>query len=239
MSTEHNIEHEVLEKIRAGEVRKRPRLFFVAQVALLGALAALALALSIFALSFILFSVHESGEQFLLGFGQRGLATLIALFPWRTLALVAAMLVALEWLVRHAKFGYRVPLLQIFLGIAGIAVLGGVLLNFTPLHAFLLDQADRGELPVIGFAYEDLHSPHQEQGVFRGEISAIASTSFTIAHNDQDRDTDDGTFAVVPPAGFDLSSLSLGDRVYVAGTLQDGIVYAYGIRLFPLPRTTK
>ena len=232
-NSQPHIQERVLEKIRKGEVGMRPRLYFVAQVAAVAALALVTLALSIYVLSFILFSIHESGEQFLLGFGGRGLLTLAELFPWLTLLLVVALFVALEWLLRYFKFGYSFSMLRIFLSIAAVAVVGSAAVTLTPLHAFLLDRADRGALPVFGGIYESVYDSHQAQGVFRGVVSLISTSTFVCTHDDTDRDTDDGTWTILPPQDFNLGSLSVGDRVYVAGELQNGTVQAYGIQQFP------
>jgi hypothetical protein len=104
------LQQELLEKIKSGKIAKRPRLYFVLQSLAIGALAFVTLALSIFVLSFIVFSVHESGEQFLLGFGSRGLLTFIALFPWYSLALLIALMGILEWLPVWLSHAYTAHL---------------------------------------------------------------------------------------------------------------------------------
>ena len=68
---ETDIQKQVLEKIRSGAISKRPRLYFTLQVVGIALLSILTLLLTVFVLSFIIFSIHESGEQFLLGFGQK------------------------------------------------------------------------------------------------------------------------------------------------------------------------
>ncbi len=178
-----------------------------------------------------MFSIHESGELLLLGFGEKGLRALTALFPWLTLLLAFGAILLLEWLLRYFKFGYRISMLRIFLTLTAIAITGSILINLTPLHARLLERADHDTLPVIGAIYEEIHDSHQQQGVFRGYVASTSAGSFTITHNDNDRDTDDGSWTIIPPVGFDIVSLSVGDRVYVAGKLQRDLVYAYGVKI--------
>lgn len=230
--SDRDLQNEVLEQIRKGQVPMRPKLHFVLQLAAIVALSVVVLALAVFVLSFIIFSVHESGEQFLLGFGQRGIVTFVMLFPWGTFVVLLAALVLLRWLVRHFRFGYRIPSLRA-LGLLAIVAggLGFVLLR-TPLHPYLLGQADRDSLPVIGAWYERIHDSHALEGVFRGRVASIETDSFQLTHDDRDRDADDGDWRVYPPAGFDLSTLSVGERVYVAGDIVAGTVHAYGIQAF-------
>ncbi len=113
-----------------------------------------------------------------------------------------------------------------------VVMIAGIVINFTPLHATLLNGADRNELPIIGALYEEIHDSHQEQGVYRGIISSIQNNKFVITQNDNDKDTDDGTSTIIVPAGFDTATFYIGERVYIAGKLVHGVVNAYGIQEF-------
>lgn len=236
MSKETEIKARVFEKIRTGEASMHPRIYFVARVVFLATFSVVVLALTLFILSFALFSIHESGEQFLFGFGQGGIVAFIALFPWLPFLLTAVLILLLEYLLRYFKFGYRVSLLGIFLIALAIVGAAGVGITFTPLHGALLDSADRGELPIIGSLYEEIHDSHQAQGVYRGVISSIQGNEFMVVHDDNDKDTDDGTSTIVAPAGFAVATLRVGEHVYVAGTLVQGVVHAYGIQEFTANR---
>ncbi|MHB8660562.1 MAG: hypothetical protein ACYC75_01285 [Minisyncoccota bacterium] len=231
MSQEPDIQKNVLEKIRRGEISMRSRIYFILRATLIGVVAVLALVGSLFMLSFVFFSIHASNIRFLLEFGERGLLTFIALFPWISFFIFLFLLIALEFLVRQFTSAYRFSLLRIFLWILIVGIAGSTLIGFTPLHSFLLSEADKGQLPILGSWYEQIHDSHQDQGVYRGDITSITGAAFVISHNDADRDSDEGTWTIVPPAGFDLSTLSVGEKVYVAGRLQSGVVYAYGIRV--------
>jgi hypothetical protein len=202
----------------------------VAQVVVLIALLVIALALSVFVLSFVIFSVRESGEQFLLGFGRRGIVAFLALFPWIALALDVLLLVAIEWLSRRFKFGYRLPVARALCTFFALALLGSIIVDLTPFHTSLLGRADQNELPVLGEWYESIRSSHCDHGVFRGAVTAVQGSGFTIAHDDGDRDADDGTWTVVAPAGFDMASIGVGDDVYVAGAATSGVIQAYGVQ---------
>lgn len=229
MLKENNIQKKVLDAIHLKGIPMHSRAYFVLRTALVGIVSVLILAGSFFALSFVFFSVHESGERFLLEFSERGLVTLVALFPWKLFFLFVALLIALGLLIRHFTSAYRFPFLRVFLWALIIGITGSTLIGFTPLHPSLLSASDNDQLPILGPLYESLHDSHQEKGVYRGEITTITDTDFVISHADNDRDSDDGAWIIVPPTGFDFSTLSLGKKVYAAGQLLHGIVYAYGI----------
>lgn len=209
------------------------RIFFALRAFFIGAIAVFVLAASLFILSFIFFSVRESDVHYLLEFGEHGIGTFLAIFPWLTLLFALALLVALGALLHNFKFGYRFPLFRIFLGILAVGIVGSVLVGLTPLHSFLLSQADNDRLPLLGPWYEQLHDSHQKQGVYRGDITSLTSSQFIISHNDTDRDSDEGVWTIVPPVGFATSTLHIGDRLYLGGQMTQGIVYAYGIRVLP------
>ena len=233
MLKEPDIQKSVLDKIRAGGVPMRSRSYFILRTVLVGLAGAVLLAGAFFALSFVFFSVHESGVRFLLEFGEQGLTAFITLFPWTSLLISLALLVILELLMRQFTPAYRFSLLRIFLWVLVIGVAGGTLLGFTPLHPLLLSAADNDQLPILGPLYEQVHDSHIDRGVYRGNVVSVAESYFIISHNDTDRDSDEGVWNVVPPEGFDLGTLSVGNKVYVAGRLQHGVVYAYGVRVLP------
>jgi hypothetical protein len=229
MSKETEIKDKVFEKIRSGEASMRPKIYFTLRLILLGTASVLALLLAIFVLSFVFFSIHESGEQFLLGFGQHGFQAFIALFPWWSLLLTVLLILLMDYLLRYFKFGYRVSILEIFLIALVVVMIAGVSVDFTPLHSALLNSADHDDLPIIGHLYEQIHDPHEQQGVYRGTIISIQGDEFIITHNDNDKDSDDGTWTIVVPLGFSTSTLQIGESMYVAGKLTEGKVEAYGV----------
>ncbi len=229
-----DIKQVVINKIKNKEVVMRSRAYFVWQVVVIAFLAGLIFLLLTYAISFILFSVHESGEQFLLGFGFQGVYTFLTLFPWWAFLAILLLGILTEYLLRRFRFGYRTSLLRVFGGLFVMAIILGTIIDFTPLHNFLLDKANRGELPLFGSAYESIRTPHRDEGVFRGVVDSISARadSFVISHDDFDNDADDGIFMVIAPSGFDVTLLSSGDRVYVAGTSSNDVIYAYGVGRF-------
>jgi hypothetical protein len=219
-----SIQQAVLDKVRAGSVHRRPRSYFVMRVVAIVIVGFLLLVTSAFVISFILFSLHESGEQFLLGFGLHGIQVFFMLFPWISAIFAVALLFLLEWLLQGFTFGYRIPLLNIFLGIVGVSAILGVLINFTPLHATLLGFADKDKLPLIGESYKHIFDYHENQGVCRGAVVSTSQDSFIVYHDDHDHDKDDGMFTVTIPPNRTLSIPHIGDTVLVFGDPQAGNV---------------
>ena len=226
-----NIQDTVLHKVEGGTVHARSHAFFVVRLVGTIAVAVLAFLLSTFVASFILFSIHESGEQFLLGFGSAGIITFFELFPWIPFVVDIAVLILLEWLLQGFRLGYRFSLIVIFIGVFGGSALLGFLIDLTPLHSTLLGLANKGELPVVGGVYESVRDCHASQGVFRGVIMALGPGAVILAHQDSDHDGDDGVWKVTVPPG--AGQFYIGEHVYVFGPLEHGVIEAQGIE--PLP----
>ncbi|MBU6323310.1 MAG: hypothetical protein KGI41_00300 [Patescibacteria group bacterium] len=229
MNNPEDIKKNVLERIRSGQVAMHSRAYFAVRVA--GAIALIALALALIALiaSFGFWSVHESGEWLLLGFGGRGVSTFLGFIPWTGLILVAVFVALIGLQLRRFRLGYRSPLLFAFAAILAASFALGFIVSLTPLHPLLQERADRGELPFVGELYEALRAPQEDRGVFRGTVTAIGTDGFSLACNDRDTDADERTYTVTPPSGFDAASLHVGERLYVAGDAASGTVRAYGI----------
>jgi hypothetical protein len=234
MNNNHNnsIRQSVLEKIKSGKVRRLPHAYFIARILATIGVGLLLLLVSAFIFSFLLFSLHESGEHALLGFGPSGIVTFFILFPWPLVLIDVGLLFLLEWLLQGFKFGYRIPLLNVFIGIFTISTIAGFLINATPLHTYLLHKADNNQLPVVGGAYEHIFDHHDIDGVGRGLVVSTTTDGFVIQHNDHDHDTDDSSIVVAPAPGVVLPIVKPGDRVIIFGQPQaDGVIYAQNAQI--------
>ena len=228
---QNELQSKVLARLHKSGVCPRSRAYFVVRALFVACLSVFVLMLSAYTLSFIVFTLYASGQQFLLGFGLRGVRAFLMLFPWVAVALDIACIGLLSWLLQSFKFGYRISIVSL---IATVVIMSGLIasaIDMTPIHGWLLDRADRGDLPIIGEIYNDIRASHSDQGVFRGTIQSMQNNTVTIAHNDQDHDDDDGTRIVTLPQNFD-KQLHIGDRIFVFGDAGQGAtIQAYGVEI--------
>ena len=224
------VQQKVLERLNRGDVHMRSRTYFLSRIVLAAALSLLVLILSAYVLSFVAFSIHESGEQFLLGFGVQGIETFFALFPWVSIIIDIVLIGILEWLLQSFKFGYRISLLFLLVIVIVASALLASAIALTSLHMSLLGMADRNELPVVGEMYESIRDSHDNEGIFRGSVTSIQGNVIVITHNDSDHDADDGTRTIILPSGYSTSTLNIGDRVYVFGTATGTVIQALGVK---------
>ncbi len=232
-----SVRDSVLAQISSNQVRMRSRTFFVLRIIGIIVLALAILALSIAIVNFLSFTFRVNGQGSLLRFGGQGILIFLQVFPWPLLILDFVFLFFLERLLRVFRFGYRSPVLYLFIGIVLVAAVSGVLLDRgTPLNDDLLHQADNGHLPPpLGALYQgSRHAPPPGSGVFRGTIASY--TPPTALLNDPDLGT--STIPVMlPPSGFDKDgdhqpTFGVGDSIMVFGVEQNGVIQAHAI--YPL-----
>ena len=135
----NNISKKVLETIKTGKVKMKPKALFVVKGAVVVSIVCVALILAIFFTSFTGFALQVKGFS-----------------PFLTIITIAVVLfIGLVW-VLSKKFPafYRKPLL---LGLAIIfvtVVVVSAAVFFTPLHQKIMDYAHENNLPIISPLYE-------------------------------------------------------------------------------------
>ncbi|MES2213432.1 MAG: hypothetical protein V4473_01155 [Patescibacteria group bacterium] len=229
--TQENLKQKVLEKIEAGEVSMRPKIYFIFSVIISVLLMVLILITSIFLISYTLFSLSISGRLFLLGFGWRGVFVFIVLFPWVVFLVDIVLVTILGLLLKRFRFGYHSPTIFLFAGTAiCIVVVSYVVNTATPIHGRIMNRAEHNALPVVGGFYTGLRHPHEDRGVFEGVVREIEDNTFMM-HPDTDEES--RLIRVITPTSTQVSLfITIGDHVFVAGDIVNGEIHAYGIKKF-------
>lgn len=222
----------VLEQIKDGSVRMHSRSFFVLRTIAVLVAAVGVFILSAFLASFIFFSLEEGGEQFLLGFGFKGVMAYLILFPWPLLVLDILGIFILRFVLRGFRPVYGVSFATVLGILVALSVAFALGINSTPLHDILEEHAGNDDLPLIGQLYSDVRIPDEDKGEYRGKILSIDERVIVIFSDDHDHDEDDGTHTVYVPESFDTSDLEVGDEIYVAGEREGDHIQAYGIHTF-------
>lgn len=230
-TTQKNIKDEVLHKIIAGEICMKPKARFVWKLALLILIVILALVISIILISYTLFSLYVSGYLFLLGFGSKGIYEFVLNFPWLLMSADAVLIIFLDYLLKHFRFGYNNPVLYLFVGTFFITGLLGSIINLTSFHNNLLRRAEQKNLPLLGGFYQGLRKSHVDTGTYRGTVISIDGNVFSMKPHEYDTELEYSLITVVSPISVIVSTtLNVDDEVFVAGNMVNGAIEAYGIR---------
>ena len=219
------IRNKVLEAIKSGRAKMKPKWHFVLRGILISILIVIAFLVLLSIWSFTFFSLRQTGIWFAPVFGSAGWFSLLRSTPWILIVLSVVFIIFLEILVRRYAFAYRRPLIYSILGLVLIVLAGGVFME--PWHRELFRFAKRDKLPIVGGLYRDFDMKRFDD-IHRGEIIQIFDGGFLIRGSSDDETS---TILLTPmthmPPGAPL--LKVGDSVVVFGPEHGGEIQALGI----------
>ncbi|TSC70446.1 MAG: hypothetical protein CEO12_380 [Parcubacteria group bacterium Gr01-1014_46] len=225
-----NIKDEVLKKISSGEVGMRSKAYFLIKLVVLAVVVMLVTFISVFLLSFTIFSMSLDGSLFLVRFGGTGLYHFIFILPWYLLAVDVLLLVLLDWILKSFRFGYKSPIVYLFIGTFFITTIISTLINLTPFHQNLMKQIQTNKFPLIPNIYSGVRSEVQKPGTWKGFVGSINGNRFEFSFTrDFNQEMETVVVIALPDVLVD-QYLDVGDLVFVAGSLVDGEIKAYGIK---------
>jgi len=229
MTTEElkkNISKAVLEKIKTGQVKMRPKIHFILKTALITLGAIVAALFLLYIISFIAFALRVSGIIFTPGIGYRGFGPFLFALPWLLISVALALVLILEFLVRKFSFAYRKPILYSLLVIFFVVMLGSFVVAQTDFHSRFLDQAERNELPLMGGFYKDYGNP-KHGNINIGVIYEKVDNGFNM----ETRRGEDLSVMFSPDTSFvSDDDIKENDTVVVVGYKKDNIIQAVGVR---------
>ncbi len=227
----------ILEKIKKQELDPHSRTYFRLQFFALIVMVLALVMVSVFFASFLAFTFRASGHGTLLDMGLSGTQIFLLLFPAKLLFLEIILIFLVEYFLRTFKFGYRVPVLYLFVGVVGIVVISGFVVDRSALHEVMLDKADQEILPppLRGFYESVRRPPSASHGVFKGIIAGISSSTMNVElDNPMGIGTSTPVVVLLPQAGYiqQLPPIQFrtGDRIVISGELVNGQIRARTIR---------
>lgn len=223
-----SVRDRILAKIEHDNVRMHTRAYFAVRIAGALLLAALILLVTVFIGNFVFFILRLNGHGELLSLGSRGWLLFLRVFPWWLLAIDIVLAALLAWVVRYFQFGYRKPILALFIVLVAAALAGGFLLDEgTPLNDRLLRDADRGALPhPFDAVYKGARRAPPPGSAYRGTVITVQQGSFLLADPDFD---DLQTVLLPPPQNHPAPPLSAGEAVLVIGSDENGVIHAIDV----------
>ena len=221
-----SIQERVLEKIKSGEVKMRPKIYFVLKTILIIGGVFLILGFIIFLISFIHFHLRASGLWYLPAFGFRGFCAYLRLLPWFLIFLSLVLILILEILAKRFSFVWRRPMLYSLLIIIFVVLIGGFIIGKTTFHPRLFFQAREGKLPLMAPIYREFGMPRFKD-VHRGVVEKLTENGFLLRKADNELLTIILSFNTQFPFGKEIKE---GDSVVVMGKRDDSTILAIGVR---------
>lgn len=221
-----SIRDKVLNKIETGDVKMKPKIYFILRTVLLITGTVVIFLFILYLISFIVFFMRISGVWFLPEFGFPGIRIFLYSLPWLLILISLILFVTLEIFAKRFTFVYRRPIIYSILIIITFVLLGSFVIGKTRLHPNLFWQAQEGRLPIAGKMYRDFKMT-KFQNVHRGIVSEITNDGFRI-------EKPDGqvlTVILSPDTKFPFKKeIKEGDIMVVMGKQDNDIVRAYGVR---------
>lgn len=216
----------IVRSIRSGEIKMRPRWYFVMRDTLGTMAIVIVLLIAVYLASFIIFVLHQDGAWFVPVFGFSGWYALFNALPWVLITLSGLFVVLLASLATRYQFGYKWPLLYSLLGIVFLILAVSFLFVQTTFSDVLFASSLSRQIPLLGEYYPGVGvlSPNN---VHRGEIAQIMPGGFIV------EGIFGGTSTIVIASETDMmpeGGLKIGDIVVIFGNRSmTGTIEAVGI----------
>jgi len=231
-----SITEQITVAVKNGELKMRPKWYFVLKAALWIVGASVALFALLYLASLVMFILRKTGILIAPLFGWHGVFVFLTSLPWMLVLLVLFFIIILEILVRHYSFAYRAPLLYSVLAILLVVVIAGMIIDRTPLHRVLSDCPSAGgprgggfhpitNVPCAMGFYRDL-GPRRFGSIHDGVITRIVNPDFVIINRQQEELVIVITPQTKIPSG---SYFTVGDTVVVVGDRRGDRVEAFGV----------
>lgn len=220
-----NIKEDILQKIKEGQIKMRPKIFFVIKTGFLILLFLALLFFTTYLISFIVFLMRASGLWFLPRFGFEGFRILFGALPYLLIILALTLIVFSEFFAKHFAFVYKRPVVYSLLGIIFIVLILGIGTAFTPMHAGILQKVNENNIPFIKPFYNQVPNMRPEN-MHAGIVSEINNTDFNI------QTLNGQNFKVIPcKQGKNRiqKAFLTGERVVVIGPVKNNVINCLNI----------
>lgn len=232
-NNKHNLKEQILVKIKSGQIKVKPKFYFVLRALLLISGLVAAGLLLLYLISFVFFILRANGLWQASAFGLRGWGLLFSSLPWLLLVVIGFFVLVMEILVKHFSFAYRRPVLYSVVVIVAFLGLTGFVLAQTSLHQNLWEQAEAENLPLAGPLYGMLRT-NDPADWHRGTVLSTTTIGFDMLNLGEEILSIEIDATTRKPFNLDIRP---GDMVMVIGERSDNEVKAFGVREFakPLP----
>ncbi len=227
---QENLNASLMEKIKSGEVKMKPKVYFISKSVGFILIAVLLFLITIFLVSFIIFFVRGSGLWFLPGFGWPGIRMMLLQLPWFLIAVCAGLVILLEVLISRLGFAYRRPLVYSILVLLVLATTIGILVSKTPLHVSAFRAAVENKLPFAGLLYRS-YGAMDTPNFMNGRVAVPSDGPQKM----QVETADGQTFEVEIPTSTNVMMLKPGpihrdDMIMIMGERSGSKIKAFGLR---------
>jgi hypothetical protein len=224
--TENSIRDSVLERIKQGDTKMKPKWHFRLKAIFFGIATLSIFVLLIFFTSLAIFILRKSGVAFTPFFGLQGIKVFLVSLPWIVLGLLLVLMTVFETMIRHYSFTYRRPVFYSMVIIVVLMLLGGVVAFKARVHESFIKFADDSDITPMRSVYRD-YALQKIGSVHVGGISDVSEDGFVMSdiHGEvmNVRIYEDTRLP-------EKNDLEVGDDVVVMGEIENGNIDARGVK---------
>ncbi len=159
MKRENNeklISQKIVSRIEKGELKMKPKVYFVVKTILIVGFSALLLLLALYFGSLIIFVLRVNNILLFHGMGFQVIRSVLLSFPWYLVFLLFTLIILIEIIGKKIRFVYRKPLILSLFTILILVILSSFLVEKSSLHYSFFRLAEQERLPLFGRMYRDL-----------------------------------------------------------------------------------
>lgn len=148
-----NLSRQVMQKIKLGKVKIRPKIYFSFEKFLLVSLLVMSIIISVLFINFIIYILSHNGAAEFLEFGYDGLAAFFENTPYGFVVWTLIFLGIAFWVYKKFDISYRRPVYSFTIVLLVISLGGGVGLATSGVNENLQDSLSQSNVPIINQAY--------------------------------------------------------------------------------------
>lgn len=211
---------DIMEQIKSGKIKMKPKSYFVIGSILLGGSLAITFSLALLFLSASTFHIRTTHPMSFLRYGHMGGLAFMQVFPWRLIALSIIGIWGGLWLFKKYDISYKKSFISTSIVFIGVLLIFAIFIDNAGINDRL--KSTRNFAPIYK---QNLIN----QNTIMGEIIAIEDNSLTIKNprtNEQvDVSLDENT---ILPKG---ETFNIGDHVGIVGNIEGETFVAKGIHI--------
>lgn len=212
------LEDVVMQKIKSGQVKMRPKIYFVAWSIFMGAGLVSVIVLAAFFVNIVSFKLRTLGSFGYLWFGQYGIRPFLYTFPWVALLIVIFGLVIGISLLKRYDISYKKSFVGLILGLTLIVLAAGWIMDLTGINE---------RFQHIGHMRGVYREKFVGNDWVAGEVIAVEKKLLQIENINGDQVMIEWSDKTVLPFGSDFK---VGDKIRAVGKWSsDSTFEAYSI----------
>ena len=220
-NNEKSISQRITSKIEKGELKMRPKAYFIVKTILITGLLILAFLLALYFGSLTIFVLRINDILLFHGIGFQVIRNILLSFPWYLVLLVFGLVVLVEVIAKRFNFIYRKPLIVSLFIIITLVFLSSFIIEKSSLHYSFFRLAEQERLPLAGRMYRDLGNLEIEN-VYFGKVLEKKDGLWIM---ELDSGEEIGLKITEKTRGRRVFlEIKGGDKVIVIGELEEGLI---------------